>query len=125
MGHWISSGDEEYDDTFETDWYKDGPVNDKYCCNYNPGKKCSRNVLILHTEKPAGMTSTGADSTALWYSQNNCKASCSSDLTCNFYMYRSEGSLKTCATFRTCKKKKNRMNFGNDGTSCVYKKNQG
>jgi len=112
--HWISPDDEEYDNTYQDDWV----VNDKYCCNYNPGKKCSRNVLILHTE------GEGADLAALWGSEDNCKASCASDLTCNFYMYRWEGSLRTCATFRTCKKK-NRMNFGNADTSCVYKKNQG
>jgi len=115
--HWVSPDDEEYDNQYQSpnDWV----LNDEYCCNYNYKKKCSRNVLILHTE------GEGADLAALWGSEDNCKASCASDLTCNFYMYRWKGSLRTCATFRTCKKKNRKGIYNNDGTSCVYKKHQG
>jgi len=118
--------------TYETDWYKGpgndvfGPVNDKYCCNFNPGKKCSRNVLILDTACTGSDECTGDDAAhALWGSEQKCKASCNHDATCKFYMWRSDptssGERKTCATFRTCKRK-NRKDFGNADTSCVYKK---
>jgi len=122
--HWILPEDEDgeangdYVNTYETNWYQGGEVNDKYCCNFNLGKKCSRNVLILDTE------GEGANLHALWGSEDNCKSSCASDMTCNFYMYRWDGSLRSCATFRTCKNK-NRKNYGNPGTSCVYKKDSG
>jgi len=95
-------------------------LNDKYCCNYNPGKKCSRNVLILDTDNSDLDSGDTGDAEELWQSQDNCEASCTADATCEFYLWR-ETPLKTCATFRNCKKK-NRMGFGSGNNSCIYKK---
>jgi len=92
--------------------------NDKYCCSSN----CDAAVILDTRCDPT----KGCDLNqpeALWFSQENCESSCSSNPNCKFYLWRQDSeadAVKTCATFNNCDHK-SAFNDGDGG--CIYEKN--